>query len=73
MKHKKGIAGIYWVVVAAIAFLILIFMIHFITVGMGGGATEMMEIQESITDQIEQERIEHLNQLKSLNERTCCR
>ena len=55
MKSKKGVIGIYWIVTAAIALLILLFMIYVIRVGVGGGITDMFRIQEDTITPIQKE------------------
>lgn len=57
MKNKKGTEAIYLVVAAAIALIILIFMVYFINKGMGGGITDMFKIREATVNDIETERL----------------
>jgi len=57
MKHKKGVIGIYWVVTAAIALVILLFMVYFVRAGIGGGVSDMFRAKDEFTNDIENERM----------------
>lgn len=57
MKNKRGTEAIYWVVVAAIAFLILVFMVLFINRGMGGGISDMFKLRDSTVNDLETEKL----------------
>ncbi|UCD03855.1 MAG: hypothetical protein JSW73_04925 [Candidatus Woesearchaeota archaeon] len=55
--NKKGVIGIYWIVAAAIAFLILVVMIYFIRGGVAEGMVEIENIKDVFTNPLEKERL----------------
>ncbi len=56
MKNKKGVVGIYFIVTAAIAFIILVVMIVFIKTGAGGSISRITDLQKDTFSDLETER-----------------
>lgn len=68
MGSKKAVMGIYWVVTAAIALIILLFMISVIKGGVGGSLTDMFDLKDTVTGPLQKEKMkcQHLcNQAKA--------